>query len=115
MENLTDQTRDILIKNNYELNDALYIDEIISHTEGKGYMNVIMCVAAKISYDVLNKKLFTLSPGQLFDTSNVQTLTEKIYPSFGFEQAHLGGLGSMYAKIEDVLKLQKCRSPVLKQ
>jgi len=98
------------------IDDYLCISEIVVHPDDtkKGYMNILMCLAATFADQVLGRKYFyldaeTMSHGQT-STADLQT---KVYPSFGFE-AIRGKPNMMYAQIKDIAGLGKCVDPKVK-
>jgi len=98
------------------IDDYLCISEIVVHPNdtGKGYMNILMCLAATFADQVLGRKYFyldaeTMSHGQT-STTDLQT---KVYPSFGFE-AITGHPNMMYVRIKDIAGLGKCVDPKVK-
>ncbi len=100
------------------LNDFLYIDNISSIVRGKGYMNIVMCLAAYFCLNILKKKYFFLHVGAFSRDMSDKKLREEIYPSFGFIQSAIKRLmhnkdammtiNEMHANMEDIINLNKC-------
>lgn len=86
--------------------NALYIDKVEVKDTGKGYMNILMCLASKFANEILRKDIFLIYASSFGKVSDI-ILKEKIYPSFGFK-ATKGYDSRMYASIEDIVKLNKC-------
>lgn len=91
--------------------NALWIDKITTATKdrGKGYMNILMCLAAKFANDILKADTFLLQP-KAFDKTgpDTKTLITKVYPSFGFKSIQGDILNTMYASVKDMVNLGKC-------
>ncbi len=95
------------LPDNSDIKDFLYINILTMTTKHQGYMNILMCMAAKFANDILNKKYFYFTVNGFAIYATTDDLTNKIYPSFGFYQKGIRD-PIMFANIQHVINIDKC-------
>lgn len=105
--NIFINTPNIYYKDILDMNklNVLYISKVVSKEQGKGYMNILLCLAAKFANSIMKKDMFLLDADSFGYDVDSSTLINKVYPSFGFKVAKQN---SMYAYIKDIVALDKC-------